>query len=220
MKVFLRVLGFCFFSVFLCLLSGQALAATILDFEASPQSWVGRGQSFTVTPGDGYLFSSSVGWNDSLHFNIDGLNSPFGPDWDPLSGEEYHYWRLDLSAPNGQPLELGKYENTARWPFQGPNQPGLTFWGDHRGDNRDSGFFEVLEISFSAIGQINHFAVDFTQYGEENPDWWLHGQLRYNSDIPLPSSVPEPSTLLLMLGVLPILLPVRHYLKSWERIQW
>lgn len=199
MESVLYVLRSCLLWMGLLLLPSSALAAMILDFEASPQSWVGRGQSFTVTPDDDYLFSSSVGFGNSLHFLVASLNSPFGPDWNPGSGEEYHYWNLDLSAPFGQPLTLGRYENTARWPFQAVNQPGLTFSGDHRGDNRDSGFFDVLEIAFSPSGNIERFAVNFTQYGEENLDWWLNGQLRYNSSIPLTSSVPEPSTLSLML---------------------
>ena len=189
----------CFFLLTVLLfLSSPSSATMILDFSASPQSWVGRGQAFTVTPNDGYVFKSEVNGDNSLQFQIYSLNSPFGPNFDPLSGDGYHYWMLFLVAPNDQRLTVDRYENTARFPFQAQDQPGLTFLGDHRGDNKDGGFFDILEIAFDDNGGIERLAVNFTQYGEENFDWWLNGKLRYNSDIPL-APVPEPSTIVLML---------------------
>lgn len=202
------------FTIFVLLaVSSFANAAFILSFEGSPDSWVGRGESFTVTPDDGYLFSvnSSVSWDNSLHFQIASKNSPFGPDWDPISGDEYHYWHLDLSAPDGATLGTGLYTNTARWPFMSADQAGLTFSGDHRGDNQDGGFFNILDIDFDSSGILTSIAVDFTQYGENNPDWWLHGSLRFNSDVPLATSVPEPGTLLLiMMGLLGLVASRKH----------
>jgi hypothetical protein len=183
-------------------IGNAAEAALMLHFDSAERSWVGQGQSFTVTPADDYLFTSyTSSFDESLHFQIASRNSPFGPDWDPGSGEEYHYWTLDLEAPFGLPLFVGRYENTARWPFQHASQPGLTFSGDHRGNNRNGGFFDVLEVSIDSAGTIERFAVDFTQYGEQRLDWWLTGQLRYNSTIE--QAIPEPSSgLLLLVGLL------------------
>ena len=195
------------------LFANPAFASMILSFESSESSWVGQGESHTVSPDDGYLFTGSQSsYDNSLHFMVASLNSPFGPDWDPLSGERYNYWTLELAAPFDQVLGVGLYENAARWPFQNDDQPGLTFSGNHRGNNRNSGFFEVLEISFDDLGNIGSFAVNFTQYGETNPDWWINGKLRFNSDIPLSvSSVPEPSVIyLLALGVAVLLFVSRQ----------
>jgi len=187
----------------LVLLTKTPFADMILSFESSEQSWVGQGESFTVTPDDGYIFSGGgARFDNSLSFRIASLNSPFGPDWNPGSGDPYNYWRLDLAAPFDQLLSVGLYNDTARYPFQDDAQSGLTFSGNHRGNNRNSGFFEVLEISFDGIGNIGTLAVDFTQYGETNPDWWINGQLRYNSDAPL-AAVPLPASMwLFFIGLL------------------
>lgn len=174
-----------------------AQAATSLWFNSSESSWVGQGQSFYVQPDDDYLFNVEVGFGNALNILIASFNSPFGPDWDPSSGDEYHYWTLDLSAPNGDPMAVGLYEDTARWPFQDPDQAGMDFSGDHRGNNRNTGFFEVLEITFDNAGAVSKFAVDFTQYGELNTDWWINGSFRFDSDI---ASVPVPAGIWLMLS--------------------
>ena len=180
--------------ILMCL-AQSSFAAMILSFESSEQSWVGQGESYAVSPSDGYIFSGGESrFDNSLSFRIASLNSPFGPDWDPASGDPYNYWTLDLAAPFDQLLDVGLYDNAARYPFQDDAQPGLTFSGNHRGNNQNSGFFEILEISFDGIGDISSLAVDFTQYGETNPDWWINGQLRFNSDIPL-KPVPLPASI-------------------------
>jgi len=46
----------------------------------------------------------------------------------------------------------------------------LTFSGNHRANNRNLGFFEVLEAAYDPFGALESFAVDFTQYGEQNLD--------------------------------------------------
>lgn len=180
--------------------STASLASMILSFDSSELSWVGQGESHTVTPGDGYIFSGGEHrFDNSLRFAVASLNSPFGPDWDPRSGERYNYWHLSLAAPFDQVLGLGYYDNTARYPFQNDDQPGLTFSGNHRANNRNSGHFEILEIVFDGIGNVTSLAVDFTQYGETNPDWWINGKLRFNSNVPI--SLPG-TVLLLSLGML------------------
>jgi hypothetical protein len=123
--------------------------------------------------------------SNQAYFLIASRNSPFGPDFDPRSGEVYHYWMLDLAAPAGQALDVGIYTGAARYPFQSPNQPGLTFAGDHRGNNQNAGFFQILEIARKPTGEIERIAVDFTQYDEGIESRWVVGQLRFNSAIPV-----------------------------------
>lgn len=163
----------------------SAHAAMILQFESSPSSWVGHGESRFVTPDDGYIFSVQSYFDNSLYFRIERD----GPSHsDPL----HDHWSLALAAPSDNMLTVGLYEGATRWPFQNDEDPGLSFSGNHRGNNRNLGFFNILEAVYLPSGGIESLAVDFTQYGEQNPDWWINGKLRYNSDVsvvPLPASV-------------------------------
>lgn len=205
----MKKISFYLFVLSILCTARSASAYMILSFESAERSWVGQGESHTVSPEDGYVFSArQYSWDNSLHFSIASFNSPFGPDWNPSSGDEYFYWSLDLAAPFDQMLGMGRYENAARYPFQDDNQPGLTFSGNHRGNNQNAGYFEVLDIVFDSVGVLETIAVDFTQYGETNPEWWIHGKLRYNSDIPLSAeSVSEPPALhLFSLAVLVVIL--------------
>ncbi len=179
--------------LFVVLTANAVSAATIFTFDSSPTSSVGHGESISVTPEDGYLFTSR--WNSLNRVKIDiySLNSPFGPDWDPSSGDPYNYWTLYMAAPFNDPLEVGFYGNTARWPFQDADQPGLTLSGNHRGNNRNGGFFELLEITFDSSGVLTNLDVDFTQYGEELESRWITGSLRFNS-----TPIPEPTTIALL----------------------
>jgi len=170
-------------------LSIPAHAAFILSFDSSPNSWVGQGESRFITPDDGYTFNARSNFDNGLSFNI-SRGAPFG---DPLRD----WWTLDLAAPFENLLTVGLYENATRWPFQAVDAAGLTFSGNHRGNNRNLGFFEVLEATYDPFGVIESFAVDFTQYDEQNLNKWIVGKLRFNSQIPV--NVPEPGTMLLLL---------------------
>jgi len=185
----------------LVLFSSTAHADLILSFDSTPQSWVGRGESFTVTPDDGYLFSYRDWSTNGLSFRISSLNSPFGPDFDPLSGERYNYWVLNLTAPFGHQLTSGFYGDARRTPTRDGIQAGLDFYGNHRGNNRLTGFFNVLDIAYDPAGLLQTFAVDFTQFGEGLMSRRIDGHLRYNSSIPI--RISEPSAVVLMaLGLL------------------
>jgi len=176
--------------------SASTEASYVLYFESSDQSWVGHGLTVFATPEDGYSFEAQRNYDNGVSFRIENHPSdPYHPDHD--------HWRLDLAAPYEATLVPGFYDNAARFPFQDIDQPGLTFSGNHRGNNRNSGHFTVLEAVYGPGGAVERFAVDFTQYGEENPLRWINGQVRYNSYVPY---VPEPATILLLgLGSLALL---------------
>lgn len=181
---------------FVVLTVNSVSAATLFTLDSSPTSWVGQGESIFVTPEDGYLFTTTGSSLNHVSMRIASLNSPFGPDWNPSSGDPYNYWTLDLAAPFNDPLDVGFYGNTARYPFQDIDQPGLTLSGNHRGNNRNGGFFELLEITFDTNSVLSNLAVGFTQYGEELESWWITGSLHYNSSTSTP--VPEPATIVLL----------------------
>lgn len=166
----------------------QAAGANALYFASSPTSWVGHGQTHTFTSADGYSFTSqrmgSLGdRTNDLQFIIRQTST-------------LDRWELDFVGPDRILVEVGSYLDAQRYPFNEAGHPGLVFEGDGRGDNRLTGWFNVLEVTFDSGGQIQRFAADFTQYDEEDMARWNFGSFRYNSDIPL-TTIPEPSTIVL-----------------------
>lgn len=172
--------------------------------KADPGSWVGGG-----------IGGATADW---VH-GVDGVfygNPNYGSF---LRGVEISYsgdasWWFEFSAPtydrktntnDGQLLQVGLYTHAQRFPFNSPTKPGIDISGDGRGNNTESGWFDVLEISYDASGNLDKFAVDFKQFDEGNTTVGLYGSLRFNSDIPIdtsftPSVVPEPASVFLMLA--------------------
>jgi hypothetical protein len=87
-----------------------------------------------------------------------------------------------------QPLRVGSYENATRYPFQSPTSPGLSVFGSGRGCNTLTGRFDVLEVSYSATGQIDRFSADFAQHCDGQPPA-LFGSIRYNATVGFPLKV-------------------------------
>jgi hypothetical protein len=165
-------------------------AATEFFYTSSPQSWVGAGQTVSVTPISGFVFTPSRNYDNGVSFSINDSTT------NPNFGAQ-RWWYLDFSAPHNAPLVVGTYQGATRWPFQATTAPGLSFSGNGRGNNTLTGSFNVHEISYGADGTVLSFAVDFVQYDEGIQSWWNVGSIRFNSDVPI-TAVPEPSALLLL----------------------
>jgi len=167
----------------LCLLGAvsmslpAAASTTALYFNGTQGSYVSGGQETLITP------SSDDGWNFSVPNSADkslinaGLDN-FGTN--PASGNTT-WWDISFKAPEGSQIEVGSYELASRYPFQGPAQPGFDFSGDGRGSNQLTAQFDVLEAVYDANGDVESFAADFIQYGENNFDEYDWGSFRYNS---------------------------------------
>ncbi len=158
-----------------------AQAATSLSFLSSPYSYVGGGETVSAGPDNGFDIGVHGDPFTMLSFSI---AEPWTPEG--LS----RYWNLELAAPEGASLSVGSYANATRWPFQEPTAPGLTFSGNHRGNNRLTGSFNILESNVADDGSFS-FAVDFLQYDEESTNGWIKGAIRYNSEVPV-NLTPEP----------------------------
>jgi hypothetical protein len=154
-------------------------AANILYYTSSPSSWVGHGQTVTFTSPATAFSSSRIG-----HTN-NGVELIFD------DGQDWYY--LDLVGSNSTSPTVGFYPDATRYPFNGSGS-GLSFFGDGRGDNTLTGYFNVLQADYGISGNVVSFAVDFTQYDEGVKANWVSGSFRYNSNIP----IPEPCTLLLL----------------------
>jgi hypothetical protein len=161
---------------------------------ADPGSWVGGGLGapFVVwTHGVDGVFSVGSASTNGVTINYQGEDS----------------WSFDFHAPlydpatnslSGQPLKPGLYDMATRYPFNSPTKPGINISGAGRGNNQESGWFQILDISFTTSGDLERLAVNFKQFDENLTESgpWLFGALRINSTIP----VPEPESYLMLLA--------------------
>ena len=92
------------------------------------------------------------------------------------------WWSLEIAAPVGENLQVKRYENATRYPFQAPLAAGLTFYGDHRGCNESIGTFDVLELEYNADNSVKSLAVNFSQSCEKTMPT-LNGIIRYHSSV-------------------------------------
>ena len=142
--------------------------------DSSPTSWVARGlKNYTVSPELGWTFVPSKNFDNGIGFVIEGPALP---------GTSINRWTLNFAAPFRAKLTPGLYTDFQRWPFQNTDRPGLEFTSTGRGDNRASGFFEVLEVTYDTSGNMLTFAADFTHYGEENVSKYAKVEVRYNAN--------------------------------------
>jgi hypothetical protein len=153
-------------------------AADILYFTSSPTSWVGHGQTRTFTSPATAFSARCIGHtNNAVELSFDDKT-----DW----------YYLDLIGPGKTLPTVGFYPDATRYPFN-DSGAGLSFYGDGRGDNTLTGYFNVLQADYDTSGNIVSFAADFKQYDECVTANWVSGSFRYNSSIP----IPEPCTILL-----------------------
>jgi len=142
-------------------------AATFFYFTSSPASWIGQGQTLTLTRGFSAYREFNLGaYTNSVHLTADG-------------------YELTIVGPVLALPTLGFYPNATRWPFMGTGA-GMAFTGPGRGNNTLTGNFNVLQADYDATGQVTAFAVDFVQYDEGNQSAWSRGSIRFNSNIPVP----------------------------------
>jgi hypothetical protein len=167
-------------------ISGSIFADDTLYFTSSPTSWVGHGQTRTITPSNGFTFNGFRYFSQGAYTNAVSISLTSSTE----------FWYLDFVGPHLTLPVTGSYPNAARWPFQSSDQPGLSFVGDGRGDNELIGSFEVLDATFDGSGNLLSFAADFTQYDEGDFSAWNRGSIRYHSAVP----VPEPSSVLLAIA--------------------
>src|SRR5215469_296742 len=135
----------------LCLASTVQAQVTSLSLVSDTGDFVGLGQTTFLTPADGT-------------FNAQGISTGNHVGVFFLGNQPGIFWSLDFAAPNGQTLAVGTYPGATRWPFEAPNQPGLSVFGDGRGCNTLTGSFAVLEISYGADGNIASFDATFEQH--------------------------------------------------------
>lgn len=114
-----------------------------------------------------------------------------------------HWWYVSFKPADGQKLQVGMYTNALRWHTGEHNSPTFDIFGDGRGSNHVSGWFEILEIEWDQEHRnLTKFAANFHHISEEIQSRFTDGAIRLNSNIP----VPETSSLGLILLSIPIFL--------------
>lgn len=110
-------------------------------------------------------------------------------------------YSADDNLVKRRPLTVGFYDNARRVISTPEMNPGMDVSGFGRGYNRLSGWFDIKEVEYASSGEIVKLAVDFAEYGENltKSGPALFGSFRFNSDIPLTTALPEPSSLVLSL---------------------
>lgn len=170
-------LGLCALAIFSRATVVQA-AEYVLYFQSQPGDYIGQGERVLLRPADVDFRLAPASGNAALSFSIDNQTRPVPPS-------DVIWWHADFAAPFGNRLVVGTYLNATRFPFQGANVPGLSFYGNGRGCNMLTGRFDVLEAVYDVVTNvIQKFAVDFEQHCEGGTPA-LFGQLRFDSDVPL-----------------------------------
>jgi hypothetical protein len=143
-----------------------------LSFTSDPGDYIGQGMtsSFGTANGD-TLGVTAIGDDQGVEVSVNGAAG----DW----------WFLDLAAPSGQTLAQGDYTGATRYPFNAATEPGLSFFGDGRGCNQDTGSFTIQDVSFGPEGYVQQLDATFVQHCEGG-DPALHGEIHIQNPPPPP----------------------------------
>lgn len=136
--------------------------STFLSFASTPGDWVGGGQTQRYNFSTGSWTATASPNRNEIHVSYDGGIST--------------WWHLDLSAPQGQALAVGTYENATRWPFQASTAPGLSFTGSGRGCNTSRGRFVIHDLAIDPQGQVHRLHATFRQHCEGGASY-LDGEI-------------------------------------------
>jgi len=144
---------------------------TALCFVSTPGDYIGQGKQHTYIQGRDGNFTINEQYRNSINIRFVGK----------YFLHPHTEWTLNFAPIEGGIIEPGIYVKAQRFPFQQKGHPGLDFSGCGRGSNTLKGEFEILEIEYDDLGEIEVFAANFIQ----NFDHPLFGSIRYNSTIPL-----------------------------------
>ncbi len=147
---------------------GPSAPVSSLTMQSDPGDWVGGGQSYNLTSANATI---QVSANVTTDPNVVGIRVS-----SPTTGNNFG---LSFKAPGTAPLMPGTYSNAARYPFEGPNTPGLDVSGDGRGSNTLTGQFTIVQAVFNASGTVQNFDATFIQHSEGAAPA-LKGEIRYN----------------------------------------
>ena len=92
--------------------------------------------------------------------------------------------RLSFVSANNVLLQVGKYTNAGRYPFQNVTENGIHILGVGPGCNSLTGEFEIFEIEYNTANKPIKLAVNFKQRCSDDTAT-VFGYFRFNSDLPM-----------------------------------
>jgi uncharacterized repeat protein (TIGR02543 family) len=137
-------------------------AASYVYLQSDSGDYIGSGLTYTYTTANAQITASATG--DLLIINID-VN-------------QVQTWQGDFQVPNSlSQLQSGLYSNLTRYPFNNPVLGGLSWYGEGRGCNTLTGWFEVDSVTYSS-GNLTAIDLHFEQHCEGvSPA--LYGQIHW-----------------------------------------
>ena len=136
---------------------------TVLYWDSQAGDYVGAGKKAAYNLANSRWTATSGTSGNHVTIRVED-----GVDW----------WYLNFSAPQGQALAVGAYNDAYEYPFTPLN--GLSVSGSGRACGSVIGRFVILDIALAPDGTIERFAADFEQHcGTAVPA--LFGSVRYNS---------------------------------------
>lgn len=152
-------------------------------FESQSGDYIGGGERWTVTNEHGTFFAIPTDRNS------DGAPDSVRISFDNTSGDDVGlWWDWTFTAPAGENLAPGSYDNAERDPFQEPENPGIDVSGDGRGCNTIAGDFIIEEIAWDCLVDaaggstlhITRFVANFEQHCERG-DSALFGEVDFTA---------------------------------------
>ena len=143
-----------------------------------------RTRAFVDSDAGDYIGQGLTYWYDEATASITtgGVSSVLNVTIDGVE-----FWTASFALPSGANWSPGIYAGARRYPFQLSSQPGLSFYGEGRGCNTLSGWFEIVEVQIVGSSLLR-LAVDFVQHCEQGATR-LFGAIRINSAVPLDREV-------------------------------
>jgi hypothetical protein len=148
-------------------------AANFVNLQSDSGDYIGGGQTYTYNQANAKMVVSATG--GYLSVRIDGDQT----------------WSGDFQVPNSlNQLQVGRYDNLQRYPFNDPEKGGLNWSGEGRGSNTLTGWFAIDSVTY-VNGVLTTIDLRFEQHSEgASPA--LHGQIHWESNDP--TTPPGPVT--------------------------
>ncbi|MCP4492203.1 MAG: hypothetical protein GY820_33575 [Gammaproteobacteria bacterium] len=160
-------------SLFLLIFSAsQVDADTTIELVSDPGDYIGQGQSYSYDDNNASI-TYSRNYDNGITVSINNL-----------PGDPSLLWTFNLAAPGNAEIQPGVYEGAERFPFQGIENPGLSFTGNGRGCNTLEGSFEVYDVTYDGGGDVTALSVSFEQHCGGNVPA-LRGTIVFNTVPPV-----------------------------------
>ena len=150
-------------------------SASYMLIVGTEESYISEGETWPLNERDGEFTLSTKPYAEA-----EKSHSFVSVDYHGLDN-----WSLDIAAPSGETLKVGRYEGATRYPFQDDAVAGLGFGGQAKGCNESFSDFEIYEIEFDSEMNLIKLALDFDLACEQSTRERLQGTVRINSDYPM-----------------------------------